>query len=442
MSKLNVPIIRYNPDTPTDLTVIKDIPKSIRDKSKEVVDLMLMLEESKVTTSIQETLEFFPFVKTMFVQGNGQIPDAFYTKKDNVWVGYGNYNYLPTIDEYSKSGTRITIHGKTFELVFDSEIKIWVEQPEVTPELFYDFFETPTNSSAVVLQNNGAGSSNIQLALSNYKKDSRYFAPYVASGSSSRCETNSPLNIKDKFTFTTMFNSISREYMNGTEAVVDPTHHSVLLYVRDEFENVKIGICYDKDNNLYYFDKTIKTPTGKTLPVENAVQLSIQLHEDTVKVVMDNKVVFTTENHTIKNKKILFSVCSDMLYGQYANGAAIFGDPMISLSVLSEHELGLLFDKPRSFYYNSQFNTYLDLTVNDKLNLKQFMESKRLDFSEKNLSKETYLNELRLATMYETEVLYGLADASYRDTVKSYLEELKLGIEKSINRPTILSEYE
>ncbi|MGL6130294.1 MAG: hypothetical protein ACRCZ9_01600, partial [Fusobacteriaceae bacterium] len=186
MNKLNVPIIRYNPDTPTDLTVIKDIPKSIRDKSKEVVDLMLMLEESKVTTSIQETLEFFPFVKAMFVQGNGQIPDAFYTKKDNVWVGYGNYNYLPTIDENSKAGTRITIHGKTFELVFDSEIKIWVEQPEVTPELFYDFFETPTNSSAVVLQNNGAGSSNIQLTLSNYKKDSRYFAPYIASGSSSR----------------------------------------------------------------------------------------------------------------------------------------------------------------------------------------------------------------------------------------------------------------
>ncbi|MGL6101335.1 MAG: hypothetical protein ACRCZ9_02810 [Fusobacteriaceae bacterium] len=442
MKQINVPITRYNPDTPTDLTVIKDIPKSIRDKSKEILDVVLTLEASKVSSSIQETLEAFPFVSTIFVQGNGQIPDALYAKKDNVWVGYGNYNYLPTVSSNSKSGERITIHGKTFELIFDGDLKIWAERPEVSPLLFFDFFELPVESTPATLSNNGSGDKNIQMVLSNYKKDKRYFAPYICSGSSTRCETNSPLTIKDRITFTTMFNSISREYMDGSEKVIDPEHKAVLMYIRDEFENVKIGICYDKDYNLFYFNKTVLVSLNKTISTNSSIQFSIQLHENTIKVLADDLVVYKTEDGTIKNKKLLFSVCSDMLYGQYANGSAIFGDAMVFFDVLSNGELRLLSEKPRSFYFNSNFSSYSDLDLTDKLNLKQFMESKKFDFSDKNLSKETYLNELKLVSLYETEITYGLADSSYRGVIKTYLEELKLGITKSLVRPSILSEYE
>ncbi|MGL5713979.1 MAG: hypothetical protein ACRCX2_13240 [Paraclostridium sp.] len=441
MKEIKLPITRYNPDEPSDLTVIKDIPKSIRNKASELINILLTLEESKVSTSIKETISAFPFVKNLFVQGNGLIPDAMYCKKDNVWVGYGNYNYLPTVNEHSKNGERITIHGKTFELVIDEELKIWVEKPEVTPELFYDFFETSATSTPVTLQNCGIGSSNIKMTVSNYKRDSRYFVPYIASTASSRCETNAPLLIKDRLTFTTVFNTISREYQDETETVIDPNHNSVLMYIRDEFENVKVGLCYNKDNMLYYFNKTLLTPINKSLPTDSATQLTMQLHENTVKVFMNNTLVFSTEDGTIKDKKILFSICSDMYYGQYANGAATFGDPIVFLDVLSDKELRMLFDKPRSFYYNSQYQTYLDLNVNDKVNLKSFLEEKRLDFQNKNLKKEFYLEELRLVSLYETEVIYGLADPSYRENLKIYLEELKLGISRTIERPVILSEY-
>lgn len=441
MKKINIPMTKFNPESPSDLTVIKDIPKAIREKAQELMNVLLSLEESKVNSSIQETLSYFPFVKSIFIQGNGQIPDALYVKRGESWVGYGNYNYLPVIDERSKDGDRVTIHGKTYELTFSGELKIWVEQPEITPVLFYDFFELPTDFVSHDLGNQGIGDKNILMNTSNVSKDDRYFVPYLKTSSNSRTHTNNPLPVGDKFTFTAMYNSIGREYYDGTENVIAPENMAVLMYIRDEFENVKIGICYDKDNVLHYFDKTVKTSMNKSLQLDAPTQLSIQLHCDTVKIVMNDLVIFTTENNIIKNKNLIFSLCNDINYGQYANGAAIVGEPMVFFDVLSNRELGLLIDKPRSFYFNSQFNTYLDLSISDKIALKKFMQDKRLTLNNNNLEKEFYLQELKLVSLYETEVSYGIADPSYRESIKTYLSELKSGITENLQRPSILNEY-
>lgn len=441
MKQINIPSTRYNPETPTDLTVIKDIPKAIRDKAAELINVLITLEECKVSSSIQETLGYFPFVKSIFIQGNGQIPDALYTKKGDSWVGYGNYNYLPIVDETSKEGERITIHGKTYELVFSDEIKVWVEQPEITPVLFYDFFELPTSYVDVTLENRGIGDKNIGFYLDGGIRDDRHFLPYLKISKSMRASTNAVLRVGDKFTFTAMFNAIGREYYDGSEDIILPTDKAVLLYIRDAQENVKIGICYDENNTLHYFDKETTTTIGKSIPLDEAVQLSIQLHGNTIKVWMNDLLIFTTENTIVKDKNLYFAICNDMSYGQYSNGAAIVGDPMVFFDVLSNRELGLLYEKPRSFYYNSQFSTYLDLSIHDKISLKQFMEDKRLATNDNSLEKEFYLQELKLVSLYETEVTYGIADASYRPAIKVYLEELKAGIKTDLVRPSILNEY-
>ncbi|MGL5125757.1 MAG: hypothetical protein ACRC6U_07180, partial [Fusobacteriaceae bacterium] len=265
MNQINIPITRYNPESPSDLTIIKDLPKAIRDKGIEIESLITNLEASKNGNSIKETLGYFPFVKSIFIQGNGNIPDALYCKKGESWVGYGNYDYLPTIDENSKDGDRITIHGKTYELILDEELKIWAEQPEVTPILFFDFFQSTVGSNSHTIENCGIGDKNITMQLNNMKKDDRFFVPYVITSKNSEAKTTSTLPILDRFTFSCIFNKIGREYLDGSEDLINDEHKAVLLFIRDEFENVKIGLVYDKDYNLYYINKTVVTPINKSI---------------------------------------------------------------------------------------------------------------------------------------------------------------------------------
>ncbi|MGL5716369.1 MAG: hypothetical protein ACRCXX_13635 [Cetobacterium sp.] len=441
MTKLNIPIKNYNVDAPSDTTLIKDLPKAIRDKFNEAINVLLLLEESKVSSSLAESLSYFPFVKSIFVQGNGKIPDALYTKRGESWVGAGNYNYLPVVDSTTPEGKRVTIHNKTYELMFSDEIKIWAEKPEIAPELFYDFFEVSSEATFKELENHGVGDKNIRFITSNIKRFDLNFVPYICTSKNSESKTSSPLLISDTFTFTTTFNKIAREYPDGSEDVLSPDHNAVLLYVRDEYENVKIGLCYDKNNQLNYFNKAVLTPLKVYVNENDAYQLSIRLHGDKVTCFLNDKVIFETEDSLIKNKRLYFSVCSDMFYGQYANGATIFGEPMIVLNALNEKELKLLFETPRSFSFENTSDTYLDLNLNDKIILKSFIEENKRVTESTSFAKRHYLKELQLVSLYETEVAYGIADPSYRSEIKIYLEKLKLGIEESISRPSILNEY-
>lgn len=441
MNKLNIPVKSYNPEYPTDLVIIKDLPRAIREKAQEIINILLLLEDSKVTSSIAQTLEYFPFIKSMFVQGNGQIPDAFYTKRGESWVGFGNYNYLPVVDSSSKEGERFTIHGKTYELVLSGELKIWVEKPEYPPTLFYDFFTVPLDFITKELENNGTGDKNAKFYLSNCKRFDKFFAPYVATSKNSESKTTTAIPVGDKFTFTSTFYEISREYRDGSEDVIAPDHKSVLMYIRDEFENVKIGVCYDENNTLYYFNKTVLTSLNTAINPNSAYQISMQLHGDTVNIYLDDKKIYSTEDAIVKNKNLFFSIASDMFYGQYSNGAVIFGEVSVFPDVLTSSEIKTLFEKPRSFYLNKKDNTYLDLELKDKVLLKSFIENKKQHLSNNDIKKEYYLEELKAATLYETEVSYGLADSSYRESIKTYLNELKLGINENLVRPSILNEY-
>lgn len=441
MNKLNIPVKSYNPEYPTDLVIIKDLPRAIREKAQEIINILLLLEESKVTPSIAQTLEYFPFIKSMFVQGNGQIPDAFYTKRGESWVGFGNYNYLPVIDANSKEGERVTLHGKTYELVLSNELKIWVEKPEYAPTLFYDFFTVPMEFITKDVENNGVGDKNAKFYLSNCKKFDRFFAPYIITSKNSESKTTAAIPMGNRFTFTSTFYEISREYKDGSEEVISPEHKSILMYIRDEFENVKVGICYDENNALYYFNKTLLTPLNTSITENNAYQISLQLHDNTVNVYLNDKKIFTTEDSVIKNKNLFFSIASDMFYGQYSNGAVIFGETSVFPDVLTPQEIRMIFENPRSFYLNNKNETYLDLDLKDKILLKSFIEDKKQDLNNNSIKKDFYLGELKLASLYETEVLYGMADSSYRPEIKTYLEELKLGINENLVRPSILNEY-
>lgn len=441
MKKSNIPIKNYNAESPSDTTLIKDLPKAIRDKFNEIVNILLLLEESKVSSSLSESLSYFPFVKSIFVQGNGKIPDALYTKRGESWVGTGNYNYLPVADEATPEGKRVTIHNKTYQLMISDEIKIWAEQPEISPELFFDFFEVGTDSTTKEIDNQGAGDKNVKFVVSNIRRYKENFVPYICSSKNSESKTTNPLQIGDTFTFTTTFNKIAREYPDGSEDVVLPDHNAVLLYVRDEYENVKIGLCYDQNNQLNYFNKTLLTPLNVFVNENDAYQLSIRLHGNKIACYLNDKKIFETEDDIVKNKRLYFSICSDMFYGQYANGAAIFGEPLVVLNALNDKEIKLLFEKPRSFSFQNISDTYLELNLNDKIILKSFVGENKKVTENVSFAKRHYLRELQLVSLYETEVYYGLADPSYRDEIKLYLEELKLGLNENLIRPSILNEY-
>lgn len=439
MTKFNIPTFLYNQESPSDLTLIKNLPEAIRNKGNEVINLLIALENSKISSNINNVLENFPFVKSIFLQGNGKIPDALYNKRGDSWVGIGNFNYLPIANENNKEGDRVVIHNKVYELVLSDSLKIWVEVPEITPSLFYDFFEVPETITSYEVANRGKGNNEVKLSLNNVNKFDRTFVPYLVTNKTSQIKTTLPILFKDKFTFSTTFYSIKRTYENTMTDIVSPEHIAVLMYIRDEFENVKIGIGYNKDNKLCFFNKTTISEIDFYISEFNSYQFALQLQGNKLRVIEKDKIIFETNDEIIKNKKLYFAIACDMHYGQYTNASTTFGEVIVTDDVISLKENLLLYEKPRSFSFYNLKETYLDLSLKSKVELKhQLLETLN---SNSDDSKKTYLKELHLASMYLTEVELGIADSSHKQEVKEYLETIKLNVESKPLRPSILNEY-
>jgi hypothetical protein len=373
MSKINIPTSMYNPAYPANGTIIKNIPEAIRYKGEEVINVINLLENKRVSQTLEEVTQLFPDIKSIFIQGNGQLPDGFYNKRGDSWVGIGNFNYLPADASTYSEGQRMTIENKSYELIHTTEHKVWVEKPYFYPLIIFDFFELENISTEQTIPNRGVLDTTVTFKTSNIKKPEDYFLPYVFTSKNSELKTTGYLEIGDKFTFTSTFLKISREYQDGSETVIAGANNAILMFIKDEFENVKIGLAYDKDYQLYLFDKTNKVKIGIQVNENSLYQIGLQYNQGQLSVIIDDNIVYTTSNDVMSDKKLYFSLCNDMSYGQFSNGAAIVGELQIFKEILTPEEHIWIKNNPRTWSFRHT-DSYLDLTLDERIKLKQLLK--------------------------------------------------------------------
>ena len=298
------------------------------------------------------------------------MPSGLYSKAlSNGWVGYGNYDHLPNVFNESDLGKRVTINNKSYELMKDDDDYVWCEKSIFIPSIFYDFYELEDNSD-IVLANNGNSNSDTSLNVSNIALYEDTLFPFICTTVSSTVRTNSPVSFGDKFTFSALFLEVSRLYQNDPEKMIQADHFAVLMHIKDEFANTNVGICYDSDLNLYFFDGLERIDLNYNLIEKNSYQISLRVNGSFIDVLIDEEEVASVSNESVKDKNLFFSICNDMGYGQYANGAATFGEIQIFKELLSTKENSILKKYPRTWNF-FQGITFLDLNLEELMGLKK-----------------------------------------------------------------------
>jgi hypothetical protein len=377
---MTIPITLYNPDSPINTIQVKDIAGAIRAKGEELKNVIDHLESVRTSPTISLAETDFPTMKSVFLDGSGELPSGLYSKiSDKNWVGSGNFDSLPNVFNESNVGDRVTVNNKSYELYKDGDNYVWCESSYFTPQFFYDFFEIPDNTD-VVLSNRGANQVDVPLKVSKFQKYSNSLLPYIVTTKTSEIRTNTVYDFGEQFTFSATFLNISREYQDSTLEMIQTNHFSVLMYIKDEFENVKVGLCYDADYKLYFFDGVDKTDLAYTLVENNTYQVSIMVQGDIVKILINNSLVGTLTNNKIKNKQLYFAICSDLNFGQYSNGAVVFGEIQLFTQILTKEENIVLKTQPRTWNF-TQGQSYMDFTIEEIINLKAYEKIAQIDFT-------------------------------------------------------------
>lgn len=357
----------YDKSFPADTTLIKDIPSSIRKKGEELYYLIKDIEEHRSTASIKTSIDTYPYLNELFVKDNTDIPRGLYFNHNNYWVGYNDYEYLPTDITGIEIGKRITLDSQTFELKETEGIKVWSNSRSFQPILFYDLFEY-RNEPQLTADNRGVYKDNIQCNLENMEKIDE-FLPYVQVKINSKFHTLNPFACPYSFTFSALFKNIKRTYPDKSD--MDASHNAILFYIKDEFSNVNLSLAYDKRNHLWFFNKDRGTDLDFIISENVTYQITLQYINGHMDVIIDNKKIqsFPIE---LKDKMLYFSIGNDMNYGKYANGSFIVGEPSIYTQALSFEELLYTRDYPRTWNFNRR-NGYLDLTLDEKIKLKKML---------------------------------------------------------------------
>lgn len=361
----------FNPNTPSDLTKIKDYPKAVRDKAVELYNLIKYIEASKTSSSITETLELLPTLQYLFLKGNPNIPSGLYLRNQNEWYGHSNYDFLPPTNENSKEGERVAYNGKIYELFLEGENKIWSEKLSFYPKMFYDFFKIKESRDGI-LENYG-NDLDIKMEYRNISHLTSEFLPYIKTSKNSVLRTLTPYLIDKSFTLTGTFFNVSRTYEANLE-VINPSHIGIIYFIKDEFENVKIGVGIDKDNRLVVTNFTDIYNTNFVLLPNTTVQISVKFLDGKLSVLIDGYLAYETNIVTINNKRLLFSICDDYNYGAFANTQATLGEIEIFKEALSIPEIIWNKESPRTWTFQKP-NNYLELTIEEKVKLKEFLKT-------------------------------------------------------------------
>lgn len=371
----NIPNNVYNDESPINTIVLKDVPKAIRDKGKNILNVMAMIENSRTSNSIKDTVEKFPQMSHIFIRGNKDIPLGLYTKtndEDNLWVGNNNFDFIT--DTPGVNGIRKTINGKSFEFIEVEDIKVWSERPSFFPMFFFDLKKSKENSENVLTHSGISDKNSVTMQVNDVLKYPilNYYLPYIITKKKSEIHTNVEIEIKNKFTFVTNFLKISREYMDGSQEVINNIVDSVLLHIKDRTSFVRISVTYDSENRISLHKDKTKHETDFYISENTSYQIALRYLNGNLTLFIDNQEIYKLEDYTISNKNLSFSICNDMYFGEFVNGSAVAGEVGIYSQHLTPEELLWIKNNPRSWNF-SKTSTYLDLSIDEKIKLKELL---------------------------------------------------------------------
>lgn len=351
---------------PLDTIAIKDLPLAIRTKGANIVEYIKNIEEYRSNNLFKTSLDLFPDYKFLFIHSNSSVPAGLYFKTPDSWIGYSNYSFIPQTTIDIPEGTRVTYGYQTYELKLEGNNKIWTNQVNFTPVLFFDFFET--NDANIQLRNKGFKTSDIELILLDFKKETKEIVPFVVADKFTSIKTNKTYLSGKCLTYSALFKNIGRLYSND-EAIAENSK-AALLSINDEFQNIRIGLCYDKQNKLYFYNKENVTDLNFTLSSHLPYQLSLRFFENKLTILVNNNELENKFDIDISDKKLFFGLCSDMSYGRYSNAACLVSEPQVFDIALSPKENLWLMENPRTWnFLNSK--SYINLTLNEQLKLKK-----------------------------------------------------------------------
>ena len=162
---------------------------------------------------------------------------------------------------------------------------------------------------------------------------------------------------------------------------------AVLLSINDEFQNIRIGLCYDKDNTLYYYDKETLHNLNVQLSTHLPYQISMKFFNNKLTIILNNEELEQKFDIDISDKNLYFGLASDMGYGRYSNGSFLVSEPEIFDIAISKKENLWLMDYPRTWSFLNT-KSYINLTLDEQLKLKKNINSLNLLETQQKSFKE------------------------------------------------------
>lgn len=351
---------------PLDTIAIRELPQAIRQKGENIIEYIKNIEEYRSSNLFSTSLNLFPDYRFLFIHSNSSIPAGLYFKTPDSWVGYSNYSFIPQNSTNIKEGTRVTYGYQTYELKNEGSNKIWVNKTNFTPVLFFDFFET--NKTNIQLKNKGFKTSDIEMILLDFKRDTKEIVPFVIADKFTSIKTNKTYLSGKLLTYSALFKNIVRLYSNDES--ISETSKACLLSINDEFQNIRIGLCYDKENKLYFYNKEQVFDLSCTLSSHLPYQLSMKFFENKLTILVNNEELEQEFDVEILDKNLFFGLCSDMSYGRYSNASCLVSEPQIFDVALSAKENLWLMENPRTWNFLNT-KSYINLTLDEQLKLKK-----------------------------------------------------------------------
>lgn len=358
----------YDKNYPLNSTLLKDYMEVVRTKGEQLYSLITDIENNRNTSSIKTTNELYPFMKELFVSGNVDIPRGLYFNHDTYWIGYNDYESLPTDVDNIEIGTRVTIDNQTFELRQSEEVKVWCALHSFQPILFYDMFEY-NDEDSIILDNRGIYQNNIQLVINNMKRVNDWL-PSAKFTKGSKMYTKQTFTCPYSFTITALIDNISRHYSD--EETMNENHYAALMYIKDEFDNIHLTLAYDKYNHLFLFNKEVKIDLQTTLSENVKYQVTLQYRNEHIDIYLDNTFIKSIPI-VLKDKMLYFAFGHDMDYGRFCEGSFIISEPTLYQESLSVKEIMHTKVFPRTWNLKVK-ESYLDLTLDEKIKLKEMLK--------------------------------------------------------------------
>lgn len=351
----------YNPASPTDNLKVKEVPGAIRKKGEELYNYIGDLESERVKNNFENINEN---LNVVYLLNNAEVNSGIYIKHEDQWLGINTIEKLPILNEI-ENGKRITIGKNSYQFKQINNHNIWTLSNSFKPLMYYDFFQ-----NNAILKNEGILSEEFSLTLNgNQKQDQKL--PFVTSSKLFKCRTNVAHHFNNTFSFSCCFKNISR---NFEDDIINESNFATLMFLKDKFDVVRIGLVYDKDNHLFFSNRDKTTDLNFVLSENNFYQIAMVHINNKIKVYINSNQIFETEINVLSDKDFYFSVCEDNDYSHFSNGSATFGELNIFDIAITPEENNILKNQPRSWSHQFVPN-YLDLTFEEKLKLKSLVKN-------------------------------------------------------------------